>query len=146
MADNNNNIVASLPKEPHVKLKQLGRLLGAWKVHGPEIDGSVRFEWMEGGFFLIQHIDFVQGGQKIKGIEYISYDQDTDTLRSHFMDSSGSNFTYTWQLDGDTLTIWFGDKDSPLHYVGTFNEEGNVNSGRWSYPDGGGYESTMTQV
>lgn len=28
---------------------------------------------MEGGFFLMQHFDFVQGGRKIKGIEIIGH-------------------------------------------------------------------------
>ena len=31
-------------------------------------------EWMEGGFFSIQHIDTHHGEQKIKGVEYIDFD------------------------------------------------------------------------
>jgi hypothetical protein len=31
-------------------------------------------EWMEGGFFFIQHIDAHHGEQKIKGVEYIGFD------------------------------------------------------------------------
>jgi len=101
---------------------------------------------MEGGFFLIQHIDFVQGGTKIKGIEYIAYDQDTDTLRSHYMDTMGSNFTYTWALDGKTLHINFGNKDSDMYFEGTFNDDNSEYSGAWHYPDGGGYDATLTRL
>jgi hypothetical protein len=146
VADNNNAYVMNLPKEPNVQLKKLAkRLIGKWQVKGPEIDGTIEYELMEGGFFLIQHIDFVQG-EKIKGIEYIGYDQDTDTLRSHFMATDGSNFTYTWQLDGETLRIYFGDKDSDMYFEGTFNSDGSQYSGAWHYPDGGGYDATVTRL
>lgn len=147
MADSNNHLVTDLPKKPNAQLKALGdRLIGKWEASGPDIEGTVAFEWLEGGYFLVQHVDFVQGGTKIKGIEYVGYDVDTDTLRSHYMDNNGSNFTYTWALEGDTLKIWFGDKDSEYFYEGVFNEDGTVNTGGWTYPDGGGYKSTMKRI
>jgi hypothetical protein len=68
------------------------------------------YEWMEGGFFLIQRVNAVAGGRAIKGTEYIGFDEDTHTLRSHYVDVHGSNFTYTWEIDGDTIRIWFGEK------------------------------------
>ena len=147
MADNNNAQVMNMPKEPNDKLKRLTeRMTGKWQVKGPDIDGTVEYEPMEGGFFLIQHIDFVQGGTKIKGVEYIAYDPDTDTLRSHFMDTMGSNFTYTYTLEGKDLRINFGDKDSDMYYEGTFNEDNSEHSGAWHYPDGGGYAATVTRL
>ncbi len=147
MPDNNNAHIMNMPKEPNDKLKQLiERLTGKWRVKGPEIDGEIEYEPMEGGFFLIQHIDFVQGGTKIKGIEYIAYDQDTDTLRSHYMDTMGDNFTYSWALDGKTIRINFGDKDSDMYFEGTFNDDNSKYSGAWHYPDGGGYEATITRI
>lgn len=146
MADNNNAHLMNLPSKPNPKLTELAeRLVGKWRVKGPEIDGTVEFELMEGGFFLIQHIDFTQGG-KIKGIEYIGYDAETDTLRSHFMDINGSNFTYTWKLDGKKLRINFGDADSDMYFEATFNEDNTQYSGAWHYPDGGGYEATLTRI
>ena len=53
--------------QPSPKLKALDRLVGRWRVSGPDIDGQVTYEWMEGGFFLIQQVDFVHGGRQIKG-------------------------------------------------------------------------------
>ncbi|HLL63753.1 MAG TPA: hypothetical protein VK401_11930 [Propionibacteriaceae bacterium] len=35
------------------------------------------------------------------------------TLRSHYFAASGEILEYTYQLDGDTLTIWFGGTVSP---------------------------------
>jgi hypothetical protein len=52
---------------------------------------------------------------------------------------------YVYELDGDTLTIWGGEKGSPAYYRGTFSEDGNSATGAWVYP-GGGYESTMTRI
>jgi hypothetical protein len=57
MADNNNAWLGKLPKNPHPALKQLEPLIGTWKVSGPNINGEWRYEWMEGGFFMIQHFN-----------------------------------------------------------------------------------------
>jgi hypothetical protein len=137
--------------EPSTDLKRLDRLVGAWKVSGPDIDGHVSFEWMEGGFFLIQHVDFIHSGHSIKGMEIIGHLQSfgeapSPDIKSRFYDTTGNTFDYVYELEGDTLTIWGGEKGSPAYYKGTFSEDGNVNSGAWVYPDGGGYESTMTRV
>jgi hypothetical protein len=36
-------------------------------------EGTVRFEWMQGGFFLVQHVELEQYGQRISGIEVIGH-------------------------------------------------------------------------
>lgn len=41
---------------PNPDLRSLDRLVGTWQVSG-EAQGTVTYEWMEGGFFLIQHVD-----------------------------------------------------------------------------------------
>jgi hypothetical protein len=58
----------------------------------------------------------------------------------------GETFDYVYELDGDTLTIWGGEKGSPAYYRGTFSADGNTLSGAWVYPGGGGYESTSTRI
>jgi len=145
MTDNNNTQAKQQTPKPYPGLKSLDRLVGTWKVSGPDIKRQVRFEWMEGGFFLMQHVDLEQGGQKIKGIEYIGYDQESKSLKSHYFENSGNLFEYTWEVDDNTLTIWFGEKGSPGVFKGTFSDDGNSNTGRWEWP-GGGYESTMTRA
>jgi hypothetical protein len=145
VADNNNHLAGRLPAEPHPALRQLDRLVGAWDVSGPFLNGSISFEWMEGGFFLIQRVDARTPDQDVKGIEYIGFDEDTETLRSHYMDTRGSNFAYTWEVDGDTIRIWFGDKGSNNFFQGRFSEGGNSYSGRWQWP-GGGYEATLRRI
>jgi hypothetical protein len=44
------------PPEPNRDLKSLDRLVGTWEMSG-DVQGRVSFEWMEGGFFLIQRVD-----------------------------------------------------------------------------------------
>ena len=151
MADNSNPQASQPTPKPNPDLKSLDRLVGTWKVSGPDIDGQVTFEWMEGGFFLMQHVDFVHGGRVIKGLEIIGHlqpfgEEPSKDIKSRFYDTMGNTLDYVYELDGDTLTIWGGEKGSPAYYRGTFSEDGNTNSGAWVYPGGGGYESTMTRV
>jgi len=125
-------------------------LVGTWKVSGGA-QGTITYEWMEGDFFLIQHVDLEQYGQKIKGIEIIGHLQPSgeapsEDIKSRFYDSMGNTLDYVYELDGDTLTIWAGEKGSPAYYQGQWSDDGNTNSGAWVYPGGGGYASTMTRV
>lgn len=139
------------PPEPNPDLKSLDRLAGMWKVSGPDIHGQVTFEWMEGGFFLIQHFDFVHGGHKVKGMGSIGHlqpfgEEPGKDIKSRVYDTVGNTLDYVYELDGDTLTIWGGEKGSPAYYQGKWSDDGNTNSGAWHYPGSGGYESTMTRV
>jgi hypothetical protein len=147
------NVTAAQPQapQPSPDIKRLDRLVGTWNVSGPDIQGHVTFEWMEGGFFLLQHVDFVHGGNHIKGLEIIGHlqlfgEEPSKDIRSRYYDTLGSTFDYVYELEGDTLTIWGGEKGSPAYYKGTFSNDGNTNSGAWVYPGGGGYKSTMTRV
>ncbi len=144
MADSNNNLAGKIPPEPYSVLKTLEPLLGKWKVSGGFVEGEVSFEWLEGGYFLVQQVNIKHGDQAIKGIEYIGFDEDTQTLRSHYMDNNGSNFVYTWEIIDKTIRIWFGDKDSDNFFEGKFSKNGNSYLGKWQWP-GGGYEATMTR-
>ncbi len=106
---------------------------------------------MEGGFFLIQHVDLEQQGQRIKGIEIIGHERQfgaepSEEIKSRFYDNMGNTLDYVYELEGDTLTIWGGEKGSPAYYRGTFSEDGDTLSGAWHYPGGGGYEATSTRV
>ncbi|MGZ6527896.1 MAG: hypothetical protein ACXVH1_33685 [Solirubrobacteraceae bacterium] len=145
MADSNNHLAGKIPSEPYATLRQLDRFVGPWEASGPFLNGSIRFEWMDGGFFLIQHVDAQTPERAVKGVEYIGFDEETQTLRSHYMDIHGSNFTYTWEVDGDSVHIWFGDKGSDNFFQGRFADDDKSASGRWQWP-GGGYEVTLTRV
>ena len=132
-------------QSPAASLESLDRLVGTWTISGPGLDGTVRYEWMAGRGFLVQHVHLVNDGETTHGVEYIGLDRETGSLRSHYFGSDGEILEYTYDLTGDTLRIWFGGTDSPAKFTGTFSADGAHNSGAWEWP-GGGYESNMTRV
>lgn len=136
--------------KPNPDLKPFERLIGIWKQAG-ELDGEIRYEWAAGGFFLLQHVDFLHGGQRIKGIEIIGHEfnfgaEPSKEIKSRFYSFlDGMTIDYVYEMEGDTLTIWGGEKGSPAYYKGTFSKDGNTLKGGWVYP-GGGYEAVSTRV
>ncbi len=151
MSDKNDAQTELQTPEPSQALKQLGINLGTWGISGPEIQGQVTFEWIDGGFFLIQHVDLDHNGRKIKGIEIIGHERKfgateaSKEIKSRFYDNVGNTLDYVYELEGDTLTVWGGEKGSPAYYRGKFSDDGNILTGAWVWP-GGGYESTATRV
>lgn len=135
---------------PNPDLRSLDRLVGTWNVtEGAQ--GTIRYEWMEGGFFLIQYYDFDHDGHQVKGMEIIGHEQKfgeepSADIKARIYDTMGNTFEYVYEMEGDTLTIWGGEKRSPAYYRGTFSADGNVLTGGWTYPGGGGYSTTTTRV
>lgn len=152
MANENSNSQIEQSMRPYPGLKSVDKLVGRWRVSGPDIQGQVSFEWMDGGFFLMQHVDLMHSGHKVKGIEIIGYErgfgatEPSQDIKSHWFDAEGNTFEYTYEVTDDTLTIWGGERGSPAYYQGKFSKDCTTNSGAWVYPGGGGYESTMTRV
>jgi hypothetical protein len=151
MAEDTDDVQAHLQvPEQNPDLKGLDRLVGTWEVSGGA-QGKATYEWMEGGFFLVQRVDLEQYGQRVKGIEIIGHErpfgaEPSQDIKSRFYDNSGNTLDYVYELEGDTLTIWGGERGSPAYFKGTFSDDGDTVSGGWVYPDDGGYESTMTRV
>lgn len=135
--------------QPNPDLRSLDRLVGTWQVSGGAT-GQVRYEWAEGGFFLLQHFDLLHGGHAIRGIEVIGHlhsfggEPSPDIRARVYSFTEGLTLDYVYELEGDTLTIWGGEKGSPSFYRGTFGGNDTVKGG-WQWP-GGGYASDMTRV
>lgn len=150
MADMNDSQMEQKAYEPSPVLRKLDKLVGTWNISGGA-QGQVRYEWLEGGFFLVQYVDLEQYGQKIKGLEIIGHlkpfgEEPSEEIKSRFYSSMGDTLDYVYELDGDILTIWGGERGSPAFYKGKFSEDSNTLSGEWTYPGGGGYESIATKV
>jgi hypothetical protein len=150
MTDDDSTQTQQRPPEPQHDLQRLDRLVGTWNVSGGT-QGKIIYEWMDGGFFLIQHVDLEQHGQTIRGIEIIGHEQPfgaepSEEIHSRFYDNMGNTLDYVYELDGDTLTIWGEEKGSPAYFKGEFSGDGTTCDGEWVYPDGGGYKSTMTRA
>lgn len=143
------------PRQPHPALKQLEKLAGTWALQGRDFDGGeihgqMTFEWLDGGFFMMQRVDIDHAGHQVKGLEIIGYGRSWDgtispDCTSYFFSNSGDLFTYIYDVGDDTLTIWGGERGSPAHFKGTFSPDRNTISGAWVWP-GGGYEAVSTRV
>lgn len=140
---------ATLPT-PDAELKKLDILVGTWNMSG-EAQGQIRYEWMEGGFFLLQYVTLDHSGRLNKGIEVIGRErpfgasEPSADIKSRFYDSEGNTLDYVYEMDGNTLTIWGGEKGSSAYYRGQFSADGDTLAGRWVWP-GGGYDTTSTRV
>jgi hypothetical protein len=118
------------PVKPYADLKSLDRLVGTWKTTDPtgkgELKGTVTYEWMEGGFFLIQRVDLDQNGHRTRGIEIIGHErlfgstEPSKDIRSRFYSDSGDTLDYVYEVTARTLTIWGGEKGSPAYFKGDF--------------------------
>lgn len=137
----------NISKELNDKLKELTkRLSGEWRVTGQDIDGKAEYRSMKGGFSLVQDVDFTVSGREIKIIQHIAYDQDTDTLQAHYMDTMGDESIYTWVLDGKTMRVSQGGKDSDTYFEAAFNDDNSEYVGMWHYPDSGDHDSQESQI
>lgn len=146
MADNNNHRVAELPLSPHPAMQTLAHLIGTWKNDGAA-PGTSTYRLTLGGHFLVQEFETrTPRGRTLTGIEYITWDETTQSLRSHLMADDGSNFTYTYQVDDDgTCWTWFGDKGSSNFFKGQLSDDGRTITGRWQWP-GGGFDTVSTKL
>lgn len=135
---------------PNPDLRSLDRLVGHWQLRD-DTTGAVTYEWMTGGHFLLQHFDLTLHGHRVVGMEVIGHlrpfgEEPSVDIWSRAYDTNGNTLDYVYEVDEHTLTIWAGGKGSPVYYRGEFSADGRTNTGAWTYPDGGGYRSTMTRT
>jgi len=131
-------------------MKHLDVLVGTWKISGEAV-GQITFEWLPGGFFLLQRIDLDHAGHKVQGVEIIGREhpfgatESSPEIKSRVYDNEGNTLDYVYELEGDTLTIWGGMKGSPAYYKGTISADRNQITGGWVWP-GGGYSTVSTRL
>jgi hypothetical protein len=107
---------------------------------------------MDGGFFLIQHVNLEQqDGQQTKRMAMIGHlhrygEAPRTDSHSRSYASTGESLDDVYELEGDTLMIWFGERGSPASYQGTFSSDGTTLTGAWQYPGGGGDEANATRI
>ena len=139
-----------MEKDKYNSMKTLNKLIGKWKLTG-DVQGQIEYKWLEGGKFLAQDVDLKYGGRKIKGVEIIGHlhklgEKPSKEIWSRFYSClDGLTLDYVYEYKGDTLTIWFREKDSDNFYTGKFSKDGNSFSGAWQWP-GGGYSVTGIRI
>jgi|GEM_PF-1434803 len=83
MSDTNNVQTGYQSAQRNPALKKLDKLIGTWEVSGGA-QGKVTYEWMEGGFFLIQHVDLNDN----KGMEIIGYGRSWEAWKARIASRS----------------------------------------------------------
>jgi hypothetical protein len=126
------------PPQPDPELRCLDRLVGRWSMEGhfigsdeTTIRGETSFRWLPGGFFLEQraHIDF--SGLPIESLELIRYDLEKKTFPSTvYTNLSPDPLPYTWDLQGDTVTIAVSYGPLDATFNGSWREDGTF-AGGW---------------
>ncbi|MCR8556634.1 hypothetical protein KXD93_03230 [Mucilaginibacter sp. BJC16-A38] len=130
--------------KPHPELKKLGKLVGIWDVSG-EVCGQVSFSWMEGGFFLVQYVDL----DGAKGLEFIGYDEESKTLRSHYFDNDGKVMEYTYKVSETEHQVSIDMPGIKGEFKGKYSNNGDTISGSWHWKQGEehlGYKATLTKI
>ena len=140
--------ITTAPRQPDTAVQALDRLAGTWHVSG-DATGTVRYRWLPGRFFLLQEGELELFGHKNTFTEIIGRHrpfggEPSAEICSRAYTSEGDTLDYVYELDGDTLTIWGGQRSSGARYNGTFGTDGDTLTGAWAWP-GGGYRTTSTR-
>lgn len=138
------------PLQYHPKLSQLNAFAGIWKTEGEilatsnnpavPISGTDIYEWLPGGYFLIHHVDVRMGENQVHSTEIIGYDSSTDTFPMHYFGHKGSTGVMVATLEDDTWKF----KGETERFTGSFNESGDVMSGKWERLNESAWEDWMT--
>ena len=100
---------------------------------------------MEGGFFLVQYVDL----DGAKGLEFIGYDEESGTLKSHYFDDDGKVLEYTYMVGETDHIISIDMPHIKGKFNGKYSNNGNTITGDWHWKQDGeelGYKAIFTKV
>lgn len=143
MSDQPNDQNPGMPT-PHPMLKALDKFVGTWSMSGNLVGsddeilkGEASYEWLEGGFFLKQHVKMTFMGMAIDSTELVGYDPETDGLKSFvYSNMSPVPLPYFWKVDGDEvqISVSYGPLNATMH--ATFSKDGQSYQGGWRPNEG----------
>lgn len=120
----------------------LSLFVGTWhttgatraKANAPSerIDATDRYEWMEGRFFLLHHVD-ARTPHATKALEIIGPAGPDGGFPTKGFGSEGQTFAFTYELDGRT----FRNIGPNERFAGAFTEDGETLSGTWERSEDG---------
>jgi len=126
------------------------RFIGTWDIEGDAI-GTASYEWLPGGYFIVERVSLVQRGHPFEGVAVIGQTRawrgaPSPDVVARFYDSEGNSIDYVYELSGDHLTIWIEERGSDAVFEAELEEDSTVRRGRWSYPTGIVVESVARKV
>ena len=137
-------------------LSRLDALVGEWEIEAsiegqPVARSKTKFEWLEGGAFLVQHIraepplpntppEWVANAPQ-EGTTIMGLDDATETFYMLYADSRGVSRVYQMSLSDGVWKIW---RDAPgfnQRFTGAFSDDGNTINSQWEFSkDGANWE------
>jgi len=127
----------STQKAATENLQPLEPFVGIWETEGkmrasasgqPEkFSANDTYEWVSGGHFLLHRFDADMPDGKVKGIEFIGYDRDSQSYLMRSFDNSGSVTLMRARLEKDTWTF----VGEGIRFTGGFRENGKIFEGLW---------------
>jgi hypothetical protein len=111
-------------------LEPFEALIGTWDFEGKHVavaevvSGTVTFEWLEGGHFLVQH-SHTDDERFPDGISVIGAPESGDGLVMEYFDSRGVRRTYGVSIEAGTWRTW---RDAP-----GFDQRSSATLGRDSF-------------
>jgi hypothetical protein len=148
MTDTSPGGTSPTPPQPDQAMRALSRLVGSWQMTG-DATGTITYEWLPGGFFLVQRGELELFGHRNVFTEVIGREKRFGEppgadIVSRVYTAEGDTLDYVYELTRDTLTIWGGVRGSDSYYTGIFSADGDSLTGAWCWP-GGGYSTTATR-
>jgi hypothetical protein len=156
-ADNSNyQQTPAAQRTPNPALSRLDVLVGEWEmevsVEGqPMARGKTAFAWLEGGAFLVQHVD-AQPAQPSAPTEWeanapreittiIGLDDSTESFCMLYADSRGVYRVYQMSVEDGVWKVWRDAPGFSQRFTGTFSDDGNTITAQWEYSsDGSNWE------
>lgn len=125
------------PPTPDAALRRFDRYIGTWELTGRTLDsdvdnvkGRTTFEYLPGGFFVVQRFEADFMSYHIQSLEVIGYDPATGNFPSTvYASMAGTPLPYVWEVEGDDLKITTDMLGATFH--GKWNDDGTEFSGGW---------------
>lgn len=110
--------------------------VGVWRMEtslaspGAQPAAETRFEWLEGGRFLLQrwHVEHPDAPD---GIAVIGFDDDRATYLQHYFDSRGMARVYEMSFAGGVWKLWRIAPGFSQRFTGTLDAAGDRIEGAW---------------
>jgi len=133
------------PDKPNPGLKRLDVLVGKWQSEGEttgsrdepavKIKGTDIYEWFDGDYFMIHHVDVLMGERQVKVIEMIGgYDVSSRTYPMRSFDSEGNFQTMQASVDEQGVWKFTGEKIRTTLVVA---DDGKTMTAKWERTDDG---------
>jgi hypothetical protein len=145
------------PQTPNPALSDLQPLVGEWSVQiafpaDPEttVRGSVSFEWLEGGAFLVMRAGVEWSGPS-GSVAVIGRDEMTETYSMLYFDARSVTRIYEMSFGDGVWKQWRSAPEFSQRFTGTFSDDGSTIAARWEKSSDGShwdhdFDLTYTRV